>query len=837
MANIAPIQQTPVPPVGGSAGGLGEKLKSALVSFWTDAINKVSGTLSDVLRHAVDSTLETLEKPLLQIAGPVLDRAIGTPGIPAEIKGILESARSGEHQVGAILLAFLAIYVLPPLVNALFAAPMKLVEYTGNATFKPNRLDFGSWWLAALRNPAYQDNMARELFDQGWTQEQINAARTVAEKRLDVREAFAAYYRKAIGRADLVGRLLQLGIAGNDVEILIGISAQIPGPGDLVRFGLREAWRDDVAAKYGYDEGMPSEMSEWMEKQGYGEEWSRAFWRSHWEIPSSGQMIEMFHRQQIDHGELVAGLKVNDLAPGWIEPLLGITYNLLTRVDAKRALRYGLYTTDQVFQEYRQQGYDEARARILTSIAVYESIDEAAGMTRAAIVTAYKKGRMSRAESIDSLENIGILGDVAGFYLDQADWDRADELLERKIKAVGERYANGTLDDNQALEQLGALGVGGEEARLDVEDWALSRSTAVKRPSRTNLDEFFTQGIINAKAYREQMATLGYDAGYIGWYLGSLAFDAAKKASAEEERVRKESLAVAADKKSSDYQKGKALIDQDIAQLSAAIADAQVALVEAQNERDQALSQALPARQLAALKLEYEPLFRETDAAIASARLSIQQVQVKITEESGRINDLKRSIAAGRDIVATNKLQAERAAIATELALLDQNIAQKGTDIARLTESIPLLESAEQQADVKQTILGLKTQIAEFQERQADIRIRVREIDELLPVTLTAERRAELDSEIRQAQAAIDEYRLQIEDLEEGIRQTQVERLGIETDYNAETTAVPGRAEQIDIAAEYNASIDVIQARIVELRSDIAQRRLDKAELNVGWRS
>lgn len=837
MANIAPIQQAPVPPGGDAPGGLGEKLRTALISFWVDATNRISGTLSDTLRHAVDSILETLERPLLQIAGPVLDRAIATPGIPAEIKSLLESARSGEHQVGAIILAFVAIYVLPQVVNALFAPPMRLVEYTGNKTFKPNRLDFGSWWLAALRNPAYQDNMVRELEDQGWTQEQVNAARLVAEKRLDVQEAFAAYYRKAIGRSDLMGRLLQLGISGNDVEILIGISSQIPGPSDLVRFGLREAWRDDVAAKYGYDEGMPGEMAEWMEKLGFDPEWSRAFWRSHWEIPSSGQMIEMFHRRQIDHSELVAGLKVNDLAPGWIEPLLGITYSLLTRVDAKRALRYGLYTTDQVFQEYRQLGYDENRARILTSIAVYESIDEAAGLTRAAIVEAYKKGRMGREEATSSLQDVGILGDVADFYLDQADWDRSDEVLDRKIKAIEQRYANGVLTDSQALEALGALGVGGEEARLDVEDWSLSRSTTVKRPSRTNLDAFFEQGIINAQAYREEMANIGYDAEYIGWYLGSLAFDAAKSAATEEERVRKESEAVVADKKSSDYQKAKAAIDKDIAELSAAIADAQVALVEAQNERDQALSQALPARQLAALKTEFEPLFREADAAIASARLSIQQVQTAITEQSALVNDRKRSLAAGNDIVATNKLQAERATLATETALLAQNIAQRQTDIARLTESIPLLESAEQQADVKQTILNLQTQIAELRETQAGNNVRVKEIDELLPVTLTAERRAEIESEIRQAQAASDEHRLQIEDLEEGIRQTQVERLQIQSDYDAEVTAVPGRADQIEIAAEYNARIDVIQARIVELRADIAQRRLDKAELNVGWRS
>jgi hypothetical protein len=837
MAPIDPIPEVPVPQPVSRYAGIGEASRNVLVRFVVDVWNRVKRSVAETLRYAVDSTLETLERPLLSMARPLLDKALSTPGIPPEIRSILERARSGQDQVGAIVLAFVVIFVLPPIISALFSGPVELVRFVSNKTFRPNRLDFGTWFQAALRDPGYASAMIRELQDQGWTDEQMGAARLVAEQRLGVQEVFAARVRGLIGDGEMSQRLTRLGIVAADAGILQRLVEQIPGPSDLVRFGLREAWRDDIASKYGYDQGQPGEMTEWLEKQGYGPEWAQAFWRSHWEIPSVGQMIEMFHRQEIEYGDLVQGLRTNDVAPGWIDPLLGITYNLLTRVDVKRALRYGEYSVDDVFEEYRLLGYGENRARILTNIAVRESLDDAAGLTRAAIVAAYKKGRLERGEAIESLGDIGILGDVAEFYLDQADFDRAESLLDRRVGNVEKRYKAGLLSDNQALEELGALGLGGEEARLNVEDWALSRKTMVRRPTRANLDEFVRQGIVGPDTYRTELARMGYDPQYIGWYVGSLSFEASSRAAKEEERAQKERVRILADRRSTDYEKGKAEIDRDIAELNAAIADAQVALVESQNERDQRLTQSLPAREIAELDRQYKPLFREVDAAVASARLAIQERRSDVAGLNGQINDFRRSLAAGRDIVEDTKLRNERAALATQGALYDQQIAQRKTDIARLTEAIPLAESAEQQADFKQTILTLKTEVAEFEEKQADDKVRVEEIGELLPVQLTAVRRAEIEAGIRGLQSQIDEYRLQVEDLGEGIRQTQIERLTIERRYKTAVEAVPGRAEQIEIRAEYEARIDVIQARIVELRSDVARRRLAKTDLVVGWRS
>jgi len=646
-----------------------------------------------------------------------------------------------------------------------------------------------------------------------------------------------ANYRGEISETQALTRLGQMGIPPEDARVLFNLGEQIPGPSDLVRFALREVWNESVARQYGYDQGDTGEFARWMEKQGLSGEWARAYWRAHWEIPSPGQMIEMFHRKEIDYNALVDGLKVNDIAPGWIDPLLGITYSLLTRVDVKRALRYGLYTYDEVLEEYRQQGYDERRAQILAQIAVKETIDETAGLTRSAIVKAYVKGRLDRSEAREQLESIGILGEIASFYLDQADYDRQDAVLDRRVENVEKRYLAGVLDEQGALGELAALGVPGEESRLDLDDWKLSKQTRVRRPTRANLDEFFVQGVIGTDSYAQEMTDLGYASRHVGWYLGSLAVDAAQRAAEEEERAQKERKRLDADRRASVYEKAKATIDQDIAELNAAIADSQVALVVARNEKEQALSQSLSVRELAALKAQYEPMFRDVDASIAQARLSISEVQTGIKARQAEVNDYRRSLQAGKDIVLDTRLRNERAARQTEIAVLDQEVARRATDIARLKEAIPLVETAEQQADLKQTILELQTEQAELEEKQAEERVRIREIAEQLPVQLTAERRAEIDQEIRRLQSEVDLARVRIEELEQGIRETQSERFSIETEYRQRVDQVPGRMEQLDIEAEYNKRIDLIESRIAELRANIADRRLAKADLVVEWRS
>lgn len=836
MGTIKPIKTTPVPGTGGSAGGLGARLKQSLLSFAVDFLNRVRESVSDILRHAADNVLESFESPLAQMARPLLNKAIATPGIPQEIKSILVSARDQQFQVGAILLAFTTIFILPPVINALFDAPIQLVRYVGNKTFRPNRLDFGTWYAAMLRDPKYAAVLTREMLDLGWTDEQIQAAKLVAEQRLGVSDVLLANVREIMPDGEMSRRLAASGVPAADAGILQRLTEQIPGPSDLVRFGTREAWRDDIAAAYGYDQGMPAPLVEWMQKQGFGPEWSKAFWRSHWVIPSAGQLFEMFHRGEISQAELFEGLQTNDIAPGWLRPLLGITYNLLTRVDVKRALRYGELSIEQVSDEYRKQGYDDRDSRILTNIALQETVQEAAGLTRSAVVASYKKRRMSRSEAIESLADIGVIGQVAEFYLDQADADRADELLQRRIDILGKRFVDGTISEGETRIALGSLGVGGAETDVLIEEWVLRRSVSVRRPSRSNLDEFFRQQVIGVDRYRAEMASLGYDPTYVGWYLASLAFEQSVERAKEEERAQKERLRVERERKESAYAKGKAVIDQDIAEINAAIADSQVALVEAQNERDRALEQVMSPRAIAEIEAEFRPLFVAADEAIAQARLTIQTLQTDIAEQSSAINTAKRALALGRDLVLESELKTARLLHQTDLARLDNLIARDQTDIAILEEAIPNMESSAERGAGEQDILALKRHIRELQEQQTEVKIQIEEIDEQLPVQLAADRRVEIQQTVDAAAASIDRLRVEIEQIEETVRELQIERRGLDVELQDRVTALPGKSEQIAIRARFDARIDDIKSRIAVLRSNVADQRIKKADLVVEWR-
>jgi len=836
MANIAPIPETPLPPPVNRSAGIGEASRNVLLRFLVEALNRVRETLSHILRHATGVVLEGLERELNALLGPFYTFLLANPRLPAEIRTIIERVRAGEFQVGAALAGSLATGALGSMSQSALGPISRMIGYAMDNTFHSARLDYGTLRLAALRKSDYLGDKLIELGDLGWDSGQIAIADLASEQRLGATEVITLWLRKEIGDDELRVRLVQQGIADSQIPDLKKLSYGIPGPGDLVRFALREAWRDDIAGQWGYDQGQPDAFKTWMAKQGYGPEWAQAFWRSHWEIPSISMLFEMMQRGVISQAQLVDGLKINDLAPGWIPHLTKISYNLLTRVDVKRALRYGLITPERALLEYQHQGYTDPDAAILRDVAIKETIDETSGLTQASIVAAYKKRRLSRAEATSMLASIGTMANVADFQLEQADLDVADGLLDKRIALVQKRFVQGLISENDASIELSQLGVGGDESRVYLDTWKLSLQTTSKRPSRANLDSFFEQGTISSDTYRSEMSLLGYDVTYIGWYLSSLAFKRALDASAETERAQKEQERVAALRASTVYERGKAQIDRAIAQINAAIADAQVALVEAENERDTEVNQVLTARQVAALESVYRPLFNDVDAAIATGRLSTQKLSTAITEANAKINDLRRSLAAGEDIVANQKLQTDRAGLTTQIALYNQQIAQRRTDIARLQESIPLLESAEQADQVAVDILALKTQIAEQSELVSDAQVEIKRIDELLPVRLTAEARATIEDQVRTLQATVDDYRNQVAALQQKIAQTQSSRLEIEQRYDTDLAKMPGREEQIAIRAKWATTIDRIQSRIAELRSDVAAKRLEKSELLVEWR-
>jgi len=836
MSPIRAIDPAPVPPDGGRPGGLGQRLRDSLVSFFVDAYNRIRDTVADTLRAGVDKALEELEGPLISFVGPVIDDMLDNPELPQSYRQMLLRAKSGEAQVGVVILTGVAVAAAMFLGPAALSGLAAKVQQASYNLFNPNLLDFSTWWAAEKRARVYGDAMLGELAKQGWTEQQVEAAKVAAERRLGVNEIILAVHRGELTEGQAQIRLQEHLIRPEDAVMLLKVSVPLPSATDGVRYATREAWRDDVAQRWQFDAGRPGELDALLDKLGFDPWVAEKEWRAHWVLPSVGMGLEMYFRGEIGADDLRQLIVMLDIAPGWIDPILNTARPLPGRIDRRWAFEEGVIGEEELYQLYRNDGMDEFWARTMVQMVVSKTSAEAKGLTRSAVQAAYQKRRLSRAEAVGLLADIGIQDHLANWYLDQADLDLREEQLDRQKDLVGQQYANGLLSDARAREELQGIGLPSDEVEFTLEEWSLKRRTTVKIPSRTNLEEFYRQGVLGVDQFREQMGILGYGDQYIGWYLSSLSFELAVTATQEEERAQKERIRVETERRESAYAKAKARIDQDIAELNAAIADGQVALVEAQNEKARALEQALSTVQIAELQQEYSPLFHEVDAAIAQARLSIQAIQVGIQERAARVNDLRRSLAAGRDLVAQEALERERLQLQTSLAQLAKQIAQRRTDIAILEESAPLAAGPEEAAALEQEALTLQREIREIEEQQAGLRVQVEQIDEQLPVELSAARRVEIQTAVDTWQGESDQLRLEREALEEDVREAQKDRLELQRELDGEVLALPGRAEQIEIEAVSDALIDKLRARIQVLRANVAQLRVDKAELTVGWR-
>lgn len=140
---------------------------------------------------------------------------------------------------------------------------------------------------------------------------------------------------------------------------------QIAGSGDLIRFALREVW-DPVRRPELLEEQPPLEYYQNMLEQGYNPERSADWWAAHWVLPSVGQLNEMLHRRVIDSDTWDRFVKYNDFDPK-VRPLLkAISYNPYTRVDTRRMWDLAQLSEQDVFDNYRDLGYDDVHAEKMT---------------------------------------------------------------------------------------------------------------------------------------------------------------------------------------------------------------------------------------------------------------------------------------------------------------------------------------------------------------------------------------------------------------------------------------------------------------------------------------
>ena len=351
--------------------------------------------------------------------------------------------------------------------------------------------------------------------------------------RPDVREEVVLQMRGWQDADDLASQLRRLGVTDQrDISAYRELLKFVPGPADLIRFMVRDSFDAEAVRDNGYMEGFAAkfaanpEAQAMAKAQGVSEDAMKLFWASHWNIPSYTQLSEMLHRlrpgrtpegvEAVTSESVKKALQVDDMAPAWVERMMAISYNTITRTDLLQWYVNGTITPADVIERLKDTGYSDADAREIQRNWAYEVTNRKANRartwTRDKIVKSYIEGVLNRRDAQALLEKT--IPDAVEVLdiLDEADLVRLTQQRGKCIRSWRARYFKGEYTLPEIKRQLALLGMDAQQIDDLGDGWQCELTARSKVQSLTVLSRWFRRGLITIEGIRTRLLNLQYSA-------------------------------------------------------------------------------------------------------------------------------------------------------------------------------------------------------------------------------------------------------------------------------------------------------------------------------------
>lgn len=371
---------------------------------------------------------------------------------------------------------------------------------------------------AAFIAPEKTQKVRDALKKEGYNDEYIDLMFLNLYRLYDENMCRTLYLRGVLSEDQLFMRMRELGYTDTRTKEIMQSWAVIPGPMDLLTMVAHEAFEPEAIALMGLGDEFPEDQVKWLEKQGVSREWALRYWYSHWEQPPIGMGYDMLHRGIIDEKTLDMLYRTVEIPPYWRDKLTAIAYNPYTRVDVRRMHDMGVLDDEELIKSYMDLGYNLEKATKMSEFTKRYNRGAEKTLTKAQIIKAYMENILPRKSAIEELKSLGYSEDLAEFYLVSEEYYEILEYNEMAVDNVKDRYQNNLITRPQAIDRLSKLNVDGRRIEVLIDKWTLNIFEDRKVPSKTDLDKFVKNKIIDLKRYRTEMYKLGYNKEYIKWY-------------------------------------------------------------------------------------------------------------------------------------------------------------------------------------------------------------------------------------------------------------------------------------------------------------------------------
>ncbi len=376
--------------------------------------------------------------------------------------------------------------------------------------FTPEQLGAGDLIRAQHLAPELSTEINKKLRENGLSEDDIKLAKISAYQTLDLFMVRDCFWRKIITQAEAVNRLEELGYTPKRIQEIMSTWQQIPSPQDLFWMVGKEAFEPDQIAKFGLDKEFPTEQVEWLEKQGYSESWAKKYWSAHWDYPSEGRVLDLFHRGIINDDDLDAFYRVIEIPVYWREKLKKASYSLYTRIDLRRLHDLHLITEKDVYDNFRGEGYDDEHARKMVEFYInYNELNDK-DLSLGQIKAAYEADLITRAQAMKALIGLQYTEDQADFILKFVEYDEDIKIQKLRIKSIAKMYKGGLYDVPTTRGMLTKLGVEAKWIEVYITQWEEEKLHDEKIPDKNELLTWYSSSVISLSDFVYYMHRLGY---------------------------------------------------------------------------------------------------------------------------------------------------------------------------------------------------------------------------------------------------------------------------------------------------------------------------------------
>lgn len=518
----SPLTEIEVPPPEGQPGGLGEKLENILVRFSLRVFSAVSLPFSELLEAGLRYLFDNTAEQMAPVIVPILKRLEEIDYLPEDLKRPIRELQSTEPVTLTAIALGLIMATIGALVTGMVGPIQRLVSQETDNLVRSNRMMIGDAYASFWRGAISREEFIELCKDNGWPDTLIEAWGEILQSRVGLEDLSQAFLRDIISEVDFRQELTKRGYSSDSIDQIIKLLEVIPPLPDIISMAVREAFTPSVVEEFQLESDLPEEFVKWAKKRGLSDRWVKAYWASHWRLPSLTMGFEMLHRRIITPQQMEMLIKAQDISPFWRDKLIKLSYNVYTRVDTRRMYAVGVLDREGVYESYLDQGYTAERAEHLTDFTVALSNEKERDLTKSEVLWGYREGYFNNEELSQLLGEIGYDDAEIAYFANRVNYERWKSLLKEVTATTKKLFVTHQIDETEVYNQLGQLNLPAEQINRYIRLWSIEKERKTTRPTKTDLTKFYVNDIIDKSTFIEEMRGHGYSEKYIQWYVRSL---------------------------------------------------------------------------------------------------------------------------------------------------------------------------------------------------------------------------------------------------------------------------------------------------------------------------